>query len=61
VLTIGDIDGFTSLGGIAHVFVENGRMRFELNLERAKLSRLQLSSKLLALAARIHDGSGAPR
>jgi hypothetical protein len=61
VLTIGDIDHFTSLGGIAHVFVENGRMRFELSLERAKLSRLQLSSKLLALAARIDDGAGAPR
>jgi hypothetical protein len=61
VLTISDIDDFTPLGGIAHVFVENGRMRFELNLDRAKLSRLQLSSKLLTLASRVHDGSGAPQ
>ena len=58
VLTISDVDDFTPLGGIAHVFVENGRMRFELNLDRAKLSRLQLSSKLLTLASRVHDGSG---
>jgi hypothetical protein len=62
VLTISDLDDFTPLGGIAHVFVENGRMRFELNLDRAKLSRLQLSSKLLTLASRVHDASGtAPR
>jgi hypothetical protein len=61
VLTIGDIDDFTPLGGIAHVFVENGRMRFELNVDRAKLSRLQLSSKLLTLASRVQDGPGAQR
>jgi hypothetical protein len=38
------------------VFVENGKMRFDLNLELAKRARLQLSSKLLVLAARVHDG-----
>ena len=61
VLTISDIDDFTPLGGIAHVFVENGRMRFELNLDRAKLSRLELSSKLLTLASRVHGGPGTPQ
>jgi hypothetical protein len=61
VLTISDIDDFTPLGGIARVFVEDGRMRFELNLDRAKLSRLDLSSKLLTLASRIHDGRGMPQ
>jgi uncharacterized protein DUF4154 len=55
VLTISDVDGFARLGGIAHVFVENGKMRFDLNLELAKRSRLQLSSKLLSLASRVHD------
>lgn len=57
VLTIGDADDFARLG-VAHVFVENGKMRFNLNLELAKRSRLQLSSKLLALAARVYDGPG---
>jgi hypothetical protein len=57
VLTISDVDDFARLGGIAHVFVENGKMRFDLNLELAKRARLQLSSKLLVLAARVHDGS----
>jgi len=61
VLTISDIDDFARLGGIAHVFVENGKMRFDLNLELARRSRLQLSSKLLTLAARIHDGPAAGR
>jgi hypothetical protein len=61
VLTISDIDDFARIGGIAHVFVEDGKMRFDLNLDLARRSRLQLSSKLLALAARVHDGSGTGR
>ena len=61
VLTISDLDDFARLGGIAHVFVENGKMRFDLNLDLARRSRLQLSSKLLSLAARVHDGSDKGR
>jgi hypothetical protein len=61
VLTVSDIDDFCELGGIAQMFVENGKMRFDLNLEVAKHSRLQLSSKLLALAAHVHDGPNAGR
>ncbi len=56
VLTISDADHFARLGGIAHIFVENGKMRFQLNLELARRSRLQLSSRLLALAALVIDG-----
>jgi hypothetical protein len=59
VLTISDGDDFMRQGGIAQMFVENGRMRFDLNLEIAKLSRLQLSSKLLVLAAHVHEGPKA--
>jgi hypothetical protein len=57
ILTISDGEDFARLGGIAHIFVETGKMRFALNLELAKRSRLQLSSKLLALATRVYDGS----
>ena len=57
VLTISDGDDFVRQGGIAQMFVENGKMRFDLNLEVAKLSRLQLSSKLIVLAARVKDGT----
>ena len=59
VLTISDGDDFARQGGIAQMFVENGKMRFDLNLDIAKLSGLQISSKLLVLAAHIHDGPKA--
>jgi hypothetical protein len=57
VLTISDVDNFAEQGGIAQMFVENGKMRFDLNLDVARRSRLQLSSKLLILAVHVHDGS----
>jgi hypothetical protein len=59
VLTISDADDFVRQGGIAQMFVENGKMRFDLNLEVARRSRLDLSSKLLVLAAHVHDGPKA--
>jgi hypothetical protein len=57
VLTIGDADDFTRVG-IAQVFVQSGKMRFNFNLDIAKQARLQLSSKLLALAAHVRGGPG---
>jgi hypothetical protein len=57
VLTVSDADDFTRVG-IAQVFVEGGKMRFNFNLDVAKQSRLQLSSKLLALAAHVRGGPG---
>lgn len=59
VLTISDTDDFARGGGIAQMFVENGKIRFDINLDVAKESRLQLSSKLLALAAHLRGGPGA--
>jgi len=59
VLTVSDVDDFTQAGGIAQMFVENGKMRFDLNLEVAKRSGLELSSKLLVLAAHVHEGPKA--
>jgi YfiR/HmsC-like len=56
VLTISDVDDFARQGGIAQMFVENGKMRFDLNLEVARRSRLDLSSRLLVLAAHVRDG-----
>jgi hypothetical protein len=54
VLTISDVVGFTEVGGIAQLFVERGRLRFNIGLEAVKRSRLQMSSRLLVLANR-HD------
>jgi len=55
VLTIVDIEGVTVVGGIARVYVENGKLRFDLDQGLAKRSRLQLSSRLLSLASHVHD------
>jgi hypothetical protein len=50
VLTISDVEGFTDLGGIAQFFFEHGRLRFSVDLGSAGRARLQISSRLLALA-----------
>ena len=50
VLTISDVEGFTKLGGIAHVFFEHGQLRFTVHAESARRARLQISSRLLGLA-----------
>lgn len=57
VLTIVEIEGFAMPGSVARMFVERARLRFEIDYGLAKYSGLQLSSKLLALASRVHDGS----
>jgi hypothetical protein len=55
ILTVIDSDAATRPPMIAHLFVENGKLRFDLDHGRAKRSRLQLSSKLLPLAKRVYD------
>jgi hypothetical protein len=50
VLTLSDMDQFAQAGGMAQLYVEDGRIRFKVNLDRTRESRLQFSSKLLALA-----------
>ena len=52
VLTISDVERFTELGGIAQLFFEYGRLRFIIQREAATRARLQISSRLLALAKR---------
>jgi hypothetical protein len=59
VLSISDIDDFAKQGGIVQIFLENGRMRFDFNLQAAKASRLQPSSKVLAIAAHVLDPARA--
>ncbi len=50
VLTISDIDEFASAGGMIGFVIEDGRIRFEVNLDAARRAGLQISSKLLRLA-----------
>ncbi len=55
VLTVGDVEGFAEAGGMIGMFVENNRVRFEINLGAADRARLKISSKLLSLARIVGD------
>ncbi len=50
VLTVADAGGFAALGGMVDFMLENSRVRFEINRDRAERARLKISAKLLALA-----------
>ena len=50
VLTVGEMDRFAELGGIINFFVQNNRVRFEINVNSAERAGLKLSSQLLSLA-----------
>lgn len=51
VLTIGECVQFSRLGGVIAFIPEGSRIRFEINLDAAERAGLQVSSKLLRLAA----------
>jgi hypothetical protein len=50
VLTIGDSSRFTSAGGVIAFYLEDQKVRFEINLAAAQRAQLQISAKLLKLA-----------
>lgn len=50
VLTIGDMPNFAQRGGIIGFTLEDNRIRFEINVEAARLAQLVISSRLLTLA-----------
>ena len=55
VLTVSDASAFADDGGVAELFVENGRMRFAVNVDAAQRSKLRISSRLLSLAKIVRD------
>ena len=55
VLTVSDGKGFASAGGIIELYVEDGRMRFAINVDAAERTRLRISSRLLGLAKVVRD------
>jgi len=61
VLTLSDVEQFARVGGMAQLYVEDGRIRFRVNLDNTKRSRLQFSSRLLALATLVKDDASAIR
>jgi YfiR/HmsC-like len=61
VLTLSDIDPFARIGGMAQLYVQDGRIRFRINLDNTKRSRLNFSSRLLSLATLVKDDPNALR
>jgi len=55
VLVIGDGSGFVNAGGTIGLVQTGGQVRFEVNVRAARDSRLEISSKLLRLSARIQQ------
>ncbi len=57
VLTVGDTDGYASRGVIINFFMENNKVRFEINPEQADRAGFKISSRLLKLAVVVnHSG-----
>jgi hypothetical protein len=55
ILTISDIPDFALKGGMIGFFLENNKVRFRINLDRAKKASLSIDSKLLRLAQIVSD------
>jgi hypothetical protein len=58
MLTMGDTEGFAQRGVMVNFFPEQGKLRFEINLEEARQGGVKISSKLLALARIVEPQPG---
>lgn len=47
---VGDMDGFAEVGGTANFYIEKNNLRFAINTDTAKASKLQVSGQLLKMA-----------
>lgn len=61
VLTIVEADDVNTNLGIARLFVDNGRLRFDVDHGLAKQGRLELSSRLLSLASKVREDGAVSR
>jgi hypothetical protein len=55
ILTVGDTDGFARKGVIINFYIEDKKIRFEINLDAARRAQLSISSQLLKLARVIQE------
>lgn len=50
VLLVGDSPGFASSGGVIGFYMANATVRFEINLDTARLHKIRFDSRLMSLA-----------
>ena len=55
-LTVGETDGFAQEGGMIGLFLEDNKVRFEINAGAAQQAQLKISARLLALASKVIGG-----
>jgi hypothetical protein len=58
ILTIGDTKSFAQRGVMVNFYLENNKIRFEVNLEAANLAGLKISSNLLRMGTIIAPPKG---
>jgi hypothetical protein len=58
-LTVGDTAGFAGQGVIINFYLEDNKVRFEVNAAAARRAGLTISSKLLKLAGAVHGAGPA--
>lgn len=56
VLIVGDTPGFAAQGGAINFVLDDGRVRFEINLKAAELAHLRISARLLTVAKVVMNG-----
>lgn len=57
ILTVGEAKGFADDdGGVINFKLDDGRVRFEINVDAAERKQLRISSKLLSLAQIVRTG-----
>lgn len=54
-LTVGETEDFCRTGGVVRFFVDQKKVRFEVNIDAAVRAGLKISSKLLQLARVVRD------
>jgi hypothetical protein len=59
VLLIGETPGFAERGGTINFFIEQNRVRFEINQQAARRAGLKISAKLLNLAKLVSEDDGS--
>jgi hypothetical protein len=50
ILTVSDIESFTARGGVVGFFLDQGKLKLEINLTNARELNINISSKLLELS-----------
>lgn len=55
ILTVGESESFSKLGGAIHLVREADKVRFAINLEASEARRLKISAQLLKLAVVLHS------